>query len=53
MAKNTHTSTKKKTAKGRKSDSDIMSKVAITKFIIGITLVFVALFMIIAFSSFL
>ena len=53
MAKNTHTSTKKKTAKGRKSDADIMSKVAITKFIIGITLVFVALFMIIAFSSFL
>ena len=53
MAKNTHTSSKKKTGKGRRSDTDIMSKAAITKFIIGITLVFVALFMIIAFSSFL
>ena len=53
MAKNTHPSSKKKTSKGRRSDTDIMSKAAITKFIIGITLVFVALFMIIAFSSFL
>ena len=53
MAKNTHTSSKKKTSKGRRSDTDIMSKAAITKFIIGITLVFVALFMIIGFSSFL
>ncbi|MBO4450995.1 MAG: DNA translocase FtsK 4TM domain-containing protein [Bacteroidaceae bacterium] len=53
MAKNTYTSSKKKTSKRRTSDTDIMSKAAITKFIIGITLVFIALFMIIAFSSFL
>ena len=53
MAKNTHTSSKKKTTKGRSSNTDIMSKAAITKFIIGITLVFIALFMLIAFSSFL
>ena len=53
MGKTTqHTSTKKKGKKGG-ADIDIMSKMAITKFIIGIILVFVALFMLIAFSSFL
>lgn len=53
MAKiNQNTSTKKKGKKGG-ADIDIMSKMAITKFILGITLVFIALFMLIAFSSFL
>ena len=53
MAKiNQKTSTKKKGKKGG-ADIDIMSKMAITKFILGITLVFIALFMLIAFSSFL
>ena len=53
MGKTTqHTSTKKKGKKGG-ADIDIMSKMAITKFIIGIILVFIALFMLIAFSSFL
>ena len=53
MAKNTHTTATKKKGKGRSVEVDIMSKMAITKFIIGITLVFIALFMLIAFSSFL
>ena len=53
MVKNKHTTSTKKKGKGRGSDVDIMSKAAITKFIIGITLVFVAIFMLIAFSSFL
>ena len=53
MAKNTHTTATKKKGKGRSTEVDIMSKMAITKFIIGITLVFIALFMLIAFSSFL
>ena len=47
-----NTSTKKKAKKGG-SDIDIMSRTAITKFVIGIILVFFALFMLIAFSSFL
>ena len=50
MAKNI--SKKSKTKKGS-ADTDIMSKAAITKFVIGIILVFVSIYMLIAFSSFL
>lgn len=53
MAKNNQNTSTKKKGKKSGSDIDIMSKMAITKFIIGITLVFVALFLLIAFSSFL
>ena len=53
MAKNNQNTSTKKKGKKSGADIDIMSKMAITKFIIGITLVFVALFLLIAFSSFL
>ncbi len=53
MAKNNQNTSTKKKGKKSGSDIDIMSKMAITKFIVGITLVFVALFLLIAFSSFL
>ena len=53
MAKNNQKTSTKKKGKKSGSDIDIMSKMAITKFIVGITLVFVALFLLIAFSSFL
>jgi len=52
MAKKTQNSSSKK-GKKNINNTDIMSKSAITKFIIGITLVFISLFMLIAFSSFL
>ena len=52
MAKSNQNNSKKK-GKNKGAEIDIMSKMAITKFIIGITLVFVALFLLIAFSSFL
>lgn len=50
MAKNI---SKKSKAKKTNADVDIMSKMAITKFVIGIILVFMAIYMLIAFSSFL
>ena len=53
MAKNNQNTSTKKKGKKSGADIDIMSKMAITKFIVGITLVFVALFLLIAFSSFL
>lgn len=40
-------------AKKVSTDADIMSKMAITKFVIGIVLVFLSIYMLIAFSSFL
>lgn len=46
-------SKKGKNTKKVNSDADIMSKMAITKFVIGIILVFLAIYMLIAFSSFL
>ena len=53
MAKNNQNTSTKKKGKKSGADIDIMSKMAITKFIVGITLVFVAMFLLIAFSSFL
>ncbi len=54
MARKTQNkSTQKKTKKGNAVDVDIMSRSSIVKFVIGLFFVFVALFMIIAFSSFL
>ena len=53
MAKTNQNTSKKKKGKKSGGELDIMSKTAITKFIVGLTMVFIALFMLIAFSSFL
>lgn len=53
MAKKTPTKTSHKKVKTSTEDIDIMSRQAIAKFVVGLILVFVALFMLIAFSSFL
>ncbi len=53
MAKKAPSKTAQKRVKTSTADIDIMSRKAIAKFVIGLILVFVALFMLIAFSSFL
>ena len=52
MATKIKTTKKTKEKKG-KEDIDIMSKAAIAKFVVGIVLVFLSIYMLIAFSSFL
>ncbi len=53
MARKTQNKGSQKKTKGSAVDVDIMSRASIVKFVIGLIFVFVALFMIIAFSSFL
>lgn len=53
MARKTQNKSTQKKAKSSTVDVDIMSRASIVKFVIGLIFVFVALFMIIAFSSFL
>ena len=53
MARKTQSKSSQKKTKSNVVDVDIMSRASIVKFVIGLVLVFAALFMIIAFSSFL